>query len=118
MVSRTHFRGKQRSLCLVLVAMLLVSAFGCLPPADPPQIAWYVLSPKPDVNYPMGNSSAPISTWEQINAFPTVDECEDSLKAVASRINRPVECFASNDPLLKHSGIVPVPEPSPAGSAP
>ena len=98
------------------LAVLLVTMLGCLPAADPP-FAWYVLSPTPNSFYPQGDSSSSISTWEQIQAFPTFEGCEDSLKEIQNRINRQVGCFASNDPRLKNLNPASLPEPSPAPSA-
>jgi len=98
------------------LAVLLVTMLGCLPAADPP-FAWYVLSPTPNSFYPQGDSSSSISTWEQIQAFPTFEGCEDSLKEIQNRINRQVGCFASNDPRLKNLKPASLPEPSPAPSA-
>ena len=98
------------------LAVLLVTMLGCLPAADPP-FAWYVLSPTPNSFYPQGDSSSSISTWEQIEAFPTFEGCEDSLKEIQNRINRQVGCFPSNDPRLKNLKPASLPEPSPAPSA-
>jgi len=98
------------------LAVLLVTLLGCLPAADPP-FAWYVLSPTPNSFYPQGDSSSSISTWEQIEAFPTFEGCEDSLKKIQNRINRQVGCFPSNDPRLKNLKPASLPEPSPAPSA-
>ena len=98
------------------LAVLLVTVLGCLPAADPP-FAWYVLSPTPNSFYPQGDSSSSISTWEQIEAFPTFEGCEDSLKKIQNRINRQVGCFPSNDPRLKNLKPASLPEPSPAPSA-
>jgi len=90
-----------RLLCSALAAVL-VSLLGCAP-ASQLLVVWYALSPTPNAFYPQGDSSSRISTWEQIKVFPTAELCEESLRELHNQINRPVECFPSNDRRLMNS---------------
>jgi hypothetical protein len=107
---------KRNTFLRSVLAALLVTMLGCFPAADPP-FAWYALSPTPNAFYPQGDSSSPISNWEQIKVFPTFAGCQDSLREIQNRINRQVGCFPSNDPRLKNLKPASLPEPSPAPSA-
>jgi len=78
---------------------LLLSAAGCAT-APPAPVVWYIVSPVPTPTYPRGNLNSSVSTWEKIKDFPTGTACQDQLLDVHNRIERPVDCVASNDPRL------------------
>lgn len=80
-----------------LFAFLMITA-GCATPSAP--VVWYVVSPTPSRDFPHGNINSPISTWETIQTFPSVNDCRDALRGIRNDIHRPANCVASNDPRL------------------
>ncbi len=83
-----------------LLAALLVILGGCAT-GPPPPIIWYLVSPTPTANYPHGDLSSPMWSWEQVRNYPSASDCQNALQDVHNQIHRPVACIASNDRRLQ-----------------
>ena len=72
-------------------------------------VSWYLLvPPPPNDDYEQLVPKAPLSSWEQIDSYPTLRECRNDIKVATNDASAEtmvdfglLRCVASDDPRLK-----------------